>query len=94
MVLVVTIRHRANGPLFPPKERQTALSTNDVTNFWSLLRDSNIKPDQCKSLVYGKVTFGNKFSSSLKMFIVKGNKIQLGFDNKYPENNKRMQRQR
>ena len=37
----------------------------------------------------GKVTFGNKFSSSLKMFIVKGNKIQLGFDNKYPENNKR-----
>ena len=33
---------------------------------------------------YGKVTFGNKFSSSLKMFIVKGKKIQLGFDNKYP----------
>ena len=36
---------------------------------------------------YGKVTFGNKFSSSLKMFIVKGNKIQLGFDNKCAENN-------
>ena len=35
---------------------------------------------------YGKVTFGNKFSSSLKMFIVRGDKIQLGFDNKYPEN--------
>ena len=34
---------------------------------------------------YGKVTFGNKFSSSLKMFIGKGKKIQLGFDNKYPE---------
>ena len=42
----------------------------------------------------GKVTFGNKFSSSLKMFIVKGNKIQLGFDNKYPENNQRAPRQR
>ena len=52
MVLVVTIRHRANGPLFPPKARQIALSTNDITNFWSLLRDSNIKPDQCKSLVW------------------------------------------
>ena len=44
-------------------------------------------------VLYGKVTFGNKFSSSLKMFIVKGNKIHLGF-NKYPENNQRVPRQR
>ena len=41
----------------------------------------------------GKDTFGNKFSSSLKMFTVKGDKIQLGF-NKYPENNQRVPRQR
>ena len=48
--------------------------------------DSDIfKPDQYKSLVWATI-FGNKFSSSLKIFIVKGNKIQLGFDNKYPEN--------
>ena len=53
--------------------------------------DSDIKPDQCKS---GKITFGNKFSSSLKMFIVKGNKIHLGFDNKYPENNQLVPRKR
>ena len=45
-------------------------------------------------VLYGKVTFGNKFSSSLKIFIVKVNKIQLGFDNKYPENNQRVPRQR
>ena len=48
----------------------------------------------CVRAKCGKVTFGNKFSSSLKMFIVKGNKIQLGFDNKYPENNQRVPRQR
>ena len=48
----------------------------------------------CVRVKCGKVTFGNKFSSSLKMFIVKGNKIQLGFDNKYPENNQRVPRQR
>ena len=34
----------------------------------------------------------NKFSSSLKTFIVKGNKIQLGFDNKYAENNQRVRK--
>ena len=34
-------------------------------------------------VLYGKVTFANKFSSSLKIFIVKRNKIQLGFDNIY-----------
>ena len=65
-----------------------ALSTNDVTNFWSLLCLTSIR------VLYGKVTFGKKFSSSLKMFIIKGNQIQLGFDNKYPENNQRMLRQR
>ena len=54
--------------------------------------DSDIKTSI--RVQYGKVTFGNKFSSSLKMFIVKGNKIQLGFDNKYPENNQRVPRQR
>ena len=48
----------------------------------------------CVRVKCGKVTFGNKFSSSLKMFIVKGNKIQLGFDNKSPENNQRVSRQR
>ena len=58
--------------------------------------DSDIKPDQYKSLVWEsqlKVMFGNKFSSSLKVFIVKGSKIQLGFDNIYPENNQRVPRQ-
>ena len=64
------------------KSKSIALSTTDVTNFWSLL------------WLRGKVTFGNKFSSSLNMFIVKGNKIRLGFDNKYPENNQRLPRQR
>ena len=43
---------------------------------------------------YGKVTFGKKIFVFLKMFIVKGNKIQLDFDNKYPEYNKRLPRQR
>ena len=62
------------------KSQSIPLSTNDVTNFWSLL------------WLRGKVTFGNKFSSSLNMFIVKGNKIQLGFE--YPENNQRLARQR
>ena len=36
----------------------------------------------------------SKFQSSLKIFIVKRNKIQLGFDNIYPENNQRVPRQR
>ena len=31
--------------------------------------------------------FANKFSLSLKIFTVKRNEIQLGFDNIYPENN-------
>ena len=58
---------------------------------------SNLLPSiflQWITLSTNDVTFGNKFSSSLKMFIVKGNKIQLGFDNKYPENNQRLLRQR
>ena len=36
-------------------------------------------------VLYGKVTFANKFSSSLKIFVVKRNKIQQGFDSIYPE---------
>ena len=44
-------------------------------------------PDYCTD-------YCNNFSSSLKIFIVKGNKIQLGFDNKYPENSQRVPRQR
>ena len=44
--------------------------------------NSDIKPDQYKSL-YGKVMLANKFLPSLKIFIVKRNKIQLGFDNIY-----------
>ena len=35
-------------------------------------------------VLYGKVMFPNKFSSSLKIFIVKRNKSQLGFDDIYP----------
>ena len=42
----------------------------------------------------GKSRWAKKFSSFLKMFIVKGNKIQLGFDNKYPENNQLVPTQR
>ena len=41
-----------------------------------------------------KVTFANKLSSSLKIFVDKRNKIQLGLDNTYPENNQRVPRQR
>ena len=36
---------------------------------------------------YGKVMFTCKFTLSLKIFIIKRNKIQLGFNNMYPENN-------
>ena len=36
-------------------------------------------------VLYWKVTFANKFSSSLKIFVVKRNKIQQGSDNIYPE---------
>ena len=32
-------------------------------------------------VLYGKVTFTNKFSSSLKIFIINRNKFQLGFEN-------------
>ena len=34
--------------------------------------------------------FANKFSLSLKIFTVKRNVIQLGFENIYPENNQRV----
>ena len=34
-------------------------------------------------VLYGKVALANKFSLSLKIFIVKRNKIQLDFDNIY-----------
>ena len=34
-------------------------------------------------VLYGKVTFANKFPSSLKIFNVKRNKIQVSFDNVY-----------
>ena len=44
-------------------------------------------------VLYGKVTFANKFSLSLKIFIVNRNKFPLGFDNIYPENNQRVPRQ-
>ena len=52
--------------------------------------DSDIKPDQYKNLVW-ESHVRQQISSSLKMFIVKGNKIQLGLDNKYPENNQACQ---
>ena len=45
-------------------------------------------------VLYAKVTFANKLSSSLKIFVDKRNKIQLGLDNTYPENNQRVPRQR
>ena len=41
-------------------------------------------------VLYGKDTFSNNFSYSLKNFIVKRGKIQLGFDNICPENNQRV----
>ena len=55
--------------------------------------DSDISPDQCKSLVW-ESHVRQQISSSLKMFILKGNKMQLGFDDKYPENNQSLPRQR
>ena len=50
--------------------------------------DSHIKPDRYKSLVRE-----SRVQQQISV-IVKGNKIQLGFDNKYPENNQRVPRQR
>ena len=50
--------------------------------------DSDIKPDRYKSLVRE-----SRVQQQISV-IVKGNKIQLGFDNKYPENNQRVPRQR
>ena len=47
-----------------------------------------------RRVLYAKVTFANKLSSSLKIFVDKRNKIQLGLDNTYPENNQRVPRQR
>ena len=67
-------------------------SANDVRIFVPCC-DSDIAPNQYKSFVWGLVTFANKFSSSLKIFIVKRNKIQLGLMI-YPENNQRVARQR
>ena len=50
--------------------------------------DSDIKPDRYKSLVRE-----SRVQQKISV-IVKGNKIQLGFDNKYPENDQRVPRQR
>ena len=47
-----------------------------------------------RRVLYAKVTFANKLSSSLKIFFDKRNKIQHGLDNTYPENNQRVPRQR
>jgi len=47
---------------------------------------SDIKPDQCKSSVWESHVRQQIFIV-LKIFIVKRNKIQLGFDNIYSENN-------
>ena len=55
--------------------------------------DSDIKPDQCKSLVWESHVRQQIFVV-FEAVIVKGNKIQLGFDNKYPENNQRVPIQR
>ena len=55
--------------------------------------DSDIKPDQCKSLVWESHVRQQIFVV-FEDVIVKGNKIQLGFDNKYPENNQPVPRQR
>ena len=54
--------------------------------------DSDIKPDQYKSLVW-ESHFRQQIFVVFEDVIVKGNKIQLGFDNKYPENNQRVPRQ-
>ena len=55
--------------------------------------DSDIKPDQCESLVWESHVRQQMFIYlSLKMFTIKGNKIHLGF-NKYPQNNQRVPRQ-
>ena len=55
--------------------------------------DWDIKPDQCKSLVWESHVRQQIFVV-FEDVIVKGNKIQLGVDNKYPENNQRVPRQR
>ena len=56
--------------------------------------DCEIKPDQCKSLVWESHVRQKIFVVFEDMFIVKENKIQLRFDNKYPDNNQRVPRQR
>ena len=48
--------------------------------------DSDISPDQCKSLVWE--------SHVRQQIFVVFEKMQLGFDDKYPENNQRLARQR
>ena len=58
--------------------------------------DSDIKPDQyikIKSLVWESHVRQQIFVV-FEDFIVKGNKIHLVFDNKYPENNQRVPKQR
>ena len=52
------------------------LFTHDVTNIWPPLWLRHWTWSVTKSLS-GKVTFANNFSSSLKIFIVNRNKIQL-----------------
>ena len=64
-----------------------ALCTNYVTNFWSLLTVTQTLNLIDTRILYGKVTFVNKFSSSLKIFIVKRNRIKLVFDKVFPKNN-------
>ena len=56
-------------------------------NFWSLTQTFRTLKLTSIRVLYGKVTFASNFSSSLKIFKVKRNKIQLGFDNIYPEKN-------
>ena len=51
--------------------------------------DSDIKLDQCKSLVWESHVRQQIFVVFEDVYRYKGNKIQLAFDNKYPENNKR-----
>ena len=60
-----------------------ALWANDITNFWSLLWLRHWTNLISMRVLYGKVTFADNFPLSLKIFIGKRHKTQLGFNNLY-----------
>ena len=76
-IFAPSYRHGPRPPVYasnrPSLQKRTILD--------SLLNLTSIR------VLYGKDTFTNKFPSSLKIFIIKRNKIQLGFDNVYRAKN-------